>query len=166
MHETPGDLRALQHLLDESHAAAGDHLRSILQEERRLSAPDLAGLLTGVQVLTVATVTADGAPIVGAVDGLFYRGRFHFGSSPKSVRAGHLDRDPRVSAAHTRSEELAVIVHGRAHPIDVFSADPPAFRDYLIEVYPDWEDWYADGGARYWRIEPAKMFAARLPGAA
>jgi hypothetical protein len=165
MHETAADLGELQELLDASHGAAGSHLRGILREEGRLSAEELSRTLTGVQTLALATVTADCAPMVGGVDGLFYRGRLHFGSSPDSVRARHLDRNAEVSAAHLRGEELAVVVHGTAVPVDVFSERPPPFRDYLVEVYPDWEEWYADGGARYWRIEPRRMLAARLPAA-
>lgn len=58
------------------------------------------------------------------------------------------------------------MVHGAAEPVDVFAPEPPPFRNYLREVYPDWDEWYADGGARYWRIGPRKMLAARLPGPA
>lgn len=165
MHETPEDLRALQRVLDESHTEAGGHLRSIMTDAGRLSAEDLAGLLTGVQVLSLATVTARCEPMVGGVDGLFYRGRFHFGSSPESVRARHLDRNPAVSAAHLRGEELAVVVHGTAELVDVFADPHPPFRDYLREIYRGWGNWYGDGGARYWRIRPRRMLAARLPGA-
>lgn len=166
MHETLEDLRDLQRLLDESHRAAGGHLRGILTDGGRLTAEELSAMLAGVEVLSLATVTARCEPLVGGVDGLFFRGRFHVGSSPDSVRARHLDRDPAVSAAHLRGEELAVVVHGTAEPVEVFTEDPPPFRDYLGEVYPDWEEWYPDGGARYWRIEPRRMFAARLPMAA
>lgn len=164
MHETRDDLRELQRVLDASHGAAGSHLRGILTEEGRLSADELSEMLPGVQLLALGTVAADCAPIVGGVDGLWYRGRWHFGSSPRSVRARHLDRNPAVSAAHLRGEELAVVVHGTAEAVDVFADDPPPFREYLLEVYPDWEEWHGDGGARYWRIEPRRMFAARLPG--
>ena len=38
-------------------------------------------------LLVVATVTADGRPIAGPVDGIFYRGAFHFGTSPDAIRA-------------------------------------------------------------------------------
>jgi hypothetical protein len=166
VHETPDDLRALQRVLDQSHEAGGSHLRSIMTDRGRLSAEELTELLPGVQVLSLATVTSRCEPMVGGVDGLFYRGRFHVGSSPDSVRARHLDRNPAVSAAHLRGEELAVVVHGTAEPVDVFADPPPDFRSYLREVYPDWDDWYGDGeGARYWRIEPRRMLAARLPGA-
>lgn len=165
MHETRDDLDWLQGVLDESHASGGGHLRSILQDEGRLTAEELPGLLTGVQVLSLATVSRDCAPLVAGVDGLFFQGRFHFGSSPSSVRARHLDRNASVSAAHLRGEELAITVHGTAVPVDVFVDPPPPFRSYLLEVYPDWEEWFGGGGPRYWRIEPRRMFAARLPGA-
>lgn len=166
MHETSEDLAALQRVLDESHARAGAHLRGIMQDERRLSAEEVSALLPGVQVLALATVSKECAPVTGGVDGLFFRGAFHFGSSPESVRARHLARNPAVSASHLRGEKLAIVVHGAAEPVDVFADPPPAFRGYLGEVYPDWESWYPEpGGAVYWRIAPRRMFAARLPGA-
>ena len=165
MHETDEDFGSLQQLLDRSHASGGEHLRAILQDGRRLTPQELSETLTGVQILSLATVTKDCSPLVGGVDGLFYRGRWHFGSAPNSVRARHLARNPAVSVAHLRGEELAIIVHGRAEPVDVYAPEPPPFRSYLIEVYPDWEKWYGKGGAVYWRIEPRRMLAARLPGA-
>jgi hypothetical protein len=39
-----------------------------------------------VQILNVATVTAGGRPRIGPLDGLFFRGRFYFGSSKDSMR--------------------------------------------------------------------------------
>ncbi len=158
MHETPEDLLELQRLLDESHASAGSHLRSIFTEERRLSATQLSEELPGVRVLSVATVTAGCEPIVAPVDGLFFRGRFHFGSSRDSVRVRHLRSRPQVSASHARGEELAVVVHGTARLIDAESSDQRGFRDYLIEVYgPGWEEWAS--GAAYAVIEARRMFA-------
>src|SRR3954462_13563664 len=87
--------------------------------ERRLSAEQVAERLTGMTLLALATVTADGRPIVGPVDGIFYRGAFHFGSATDSIRFRHIRARPHVSATHLPGEELAVTVHGRAAPIDV-----------------------------------------------
>jgi hypothetical protein len=71
MYETPEELAALQELLDRSHAGATDHLRGIINDERRLTAQDLVALLTGMKVISVATVTAQGHPRVSAMDGHF-----------------------------------------------------------------------------------------------
>ena len=162
MRETAEDLDALQRLLDESYAGAGQHLRSIFTPERRMSASELAEMLTGVRILNLATVTAACEPRVGPVDGLFYRGAFHFGSSQSSVRYRHLRERPQVSASHTVGEELAVVVHGRAEMIDVWSEEHAGFRSLLIETYgPDWEDWAPKQGAFYARIEAKRMFTFR-----
>ena len=91
MHETPEDLAALQALLDRSYESAGQHLKRIITPERRLTAEQLAERLTGMSLLALATATADGRPIVGPVDGVFYRGAFHFGSAADSVRFRHID---------------------------------------------------------------------------
>ncbi len=159
MHETVEDLRALQALLDDSYERAGEHLRSIFTPERRIPAADLTGLLRGVQVLAVATVTARGEPRVAPVDGLFFRGRFHFGSAHSSARFRHLRARPAVSATHLRGEELAVIVHGTAHEIDTSAPEHARFRAFLMETYPGWESWASD--APYAVIEPATMFTYR-----
>ena len=94
MHETREDIRALQDLLDRSYAAAGSHLRSITTADRRVSAEDLVDELTGMCLLVVATVTSDCRPIAGPLDGIFYRGAFHFGTAPDSIRYRHLLKQP------------------------------------------------------------------------
>ena len=158
MHETPEDLAALQQLLDDSHAAAGRHLRSIFDDEHRIPAAELPDLLPGVQVLSLATVTAKGEPRVAPVDGLFFRGHFWFGSAHDSARFRHVRRNPAVSATHTRGEQLAIVIHGTAH--ETALEEGHRFRDYCLEVYGD--AWYEFGeGAAYARIEPTRMFTFR-----
>jgi Pyridoxamine 5'-phosphate oxidase len=158
MHETPEDIRDLQDLLDRSYAAAGPHLRSITTPERRVPAEDLVERLTGMCLLVVATVTADCRPIAGPLDGIFYRGSFHFGTAPNSVRYRHLLSRPQVSATHMPREEFAVNVHGRAVPVGVEGG----LRDTLLEVYvprygPEWEE-FLDSGPVYMRIDADRMF--------
>jgi uncharacterized pyridoxamine 5'-phosphate oxidase family protein len=162
MHETAEDLAVLQDLLDRSYAGAGTHLLRIHTPERRLTAHEVADRLTGMCLLALATVTADGRPIVGPVDGIFYRGAFHFGSAPDSVRFRHIAARPHVSATHLPGEELAVTVHGRAVLVDVKSAAAADLRRTLLEVYvprygPQWEE-FLDSGPVYARIEAERMF--------
>lgn len=162
VHETTADLAALQDLLDRSYAAAGSHLRRIITPQRRLDAKQLVGRLDGMRLLAVATATTDGRPIVGPVDGIFFRGAFHFGSSPDSVRFRHIRARPHVSATHVPGEELAVTVHGRAVIVDLKSATAADLRRTLLEVYvprygPQWEE-FLDSGPVYARIEAERMF--------
>ena len=154
MHETPDDLRALQQLLDESHASMGEHMRSIFGEERRLTAEALAERLTGVCVFDLGTVNAAGEPRVAPVDGLFFRGQWIFGSSPTSFRFRHITARPAVSGSHTRGESLAVIVHGTAQRVAVDGA----FREFLVEIYG--EAWIAEigEGAAYAAIDAHRMY--------
>ncbi len=166
MKEMAEDLAALQELLDRSHSGGGSHLRSIITDQRRLTAAEVVARLTGMRLLALATATADGRPIVGPVDGIFYRGCFHFGSSPESLRLRHIARRPDVSATHLPGEELAVTVHGRAVPIDVGAAEHAEFRQTLLEIYvprygPEWET-FLDSGPVYARIEPRRMFTFRM----
>jgi nitroimidazol reductase NimA-like FMN-containing flavoprotein (pyridoxamine 5'-phosphate oxidase superfamily) len=160
--ETPADLATLQDLLDRSFATAGRHLLSIITPERRLTADQAADRLTGMRLLALATVTADGRPIVGPVDGIFFRGAFHFGSAPDSVRFRHIRNRPQVSATHLPGEELAVTVHGRAVPLDIHSETEAEFRQALLDIYvprygPQWEQ-FLDSGPVYARIEADRMF--------
>lgn len=166
MHERPADLADLQDLLDRSAAAAGPHLRSIVTPERRLSAEEVCSRLTGMSLLALATATADGRPLVGPVDGIFYRGAFHFGSSPDSVRFRHIRRRHWVSATHLPGEHLAVTVHGRAVPIDVRHADHAGFRQTLLDTYvprygAEWET-FLDSGPAYARIDAERMFTFHM----
>ena len=159
MHETPEDLAALQALLDRSYESAGQHLKRIITPERRLTAEQLAERLTGMSLLALATATADGRPIVGPVDGIFYRGAFHFGSAPDSVRFRHIDERPHVSATHLPGEELAVTVHGRAVPVDVREGE---FRQTLLDVYGRSHAKLIDSGARFARIEADRIFTFHM----
>ena len=167
MHETSADLARLQEALDRSYAEAGPHLLRIITPERRLSAEQVAERLTGMCLLALATVTADGRPVVGPVDGIFFRGSFHFGSSPDSLRFRHIRARPQVSATHLPGEELAVTVHGRAVPVDVQSASGAEFRQALLDVYvprygPEWEK-FLDSGPVYARIDAERIFTFHMP---
>jgi uncharacterized pyridoxamine 5'-phosphate oxidase family protein len=159
MHETSADLAALQDLLDASYERMGVHMRSIHTPERRVTADDLAQVLRGVRVLDLATVTSKCEPRVGPVDGLFFRGRFYFGSGAESVRFRHLRTRPQVSACHTVGETFATIVHGRAVEIDVRAPSEGPFLAYIHEVYPDWDEWYSQTTPPYARVEPSAMYA-------
>jgi hypothetical protein len=175
VHESADDLGALQLLLDRSYASAGSHLRSILTPVRRVSADELADRLTGMRLLALATVTADGRPLVGPVDGIFFRGSFHFGTAPDAVRYRHILARPQVSATHLPGEEFAVTVHGRAVPLNIRGADGAALRETLLEVYvprygPEFEQFLDRGSGGpdpprppvYARIEAARMFAIQV----
>ena len=167
MRETAQDLAKLQELIDSSHAQAGTHLLRILTPERRMTAEEVAERLTGVSLLALATVTADGRPIVGPVDGIFFRGAFHFGSAPDSVRFRHIRERPDVSATHVPREELAVTVHGRAVPIDIESPEDAEFRQTLLDIYTprfgdEWEE-FLEKGVLYARIDAERMFTFQMP---
>ena len=120
-----------------------------------------------MRLLVLATVTADGRPINGPVDGIFYRGAFHFGSAPDSLRFRHIRRRPHVSATHLPAEEFAVTVHGRAAQLDLRSPDAAGFRQALLEIYtprygPEWETEFLDSGPVYARIEAERMFTFQM----
>jgi len=167
MHETRDDLDRLQALLDASYAAAGEHLREVISPERLLTAETLVEKLTGMRLLVLATVTADGRPIAGPVDGIFYRGDFYFGSSPESTRFRHIRARPAVSATHLPGEELSVTVHGTAAEIDVAAPQHAGFRQTLLDIYvprygAEWET-FLDSGPVYARIDAKRMYTFFMP---
>jgi hypothetical protein len=162
--ETPAELTALQQLLDRSFEAGGEHLRDVITPERRLTAEQVAARLTGMRLLSLATSTADGRPLVGPVDGIFLHGAFHFGTSPQSLRWRHILARPHVSATHLPGEELAITVHGRAVQVPV--DDGTELRGVLREIYgprygQDYED-MLDSGAVYARIDAERMFTFQM----
>jgi hypothetical protein len=163
MLETPEEVDHLQQILDRSAAGAGEHLRGIITDARRLSATQLIERLPGMRLLVVATVTADGRPLAGPVDGYFLHGTFWFSSAPNSVRMRHLAARPAVSATHVPGEELAVTVHGRAELLGLREAAGGALRQAMLDWYvprqgPEFEKWLdtLDGMAA--RIAPEKIF--------
>jgi nitroimidazol reductase NimA-like FMN-containing flavoprotein (pyridoxamine 5'-phosphate oxidase superfamily) len=167
MHESETDLTQLQDLLDRSYATAGPHLLRIHTPERRLDARQLTERLVGMSLLALATVTADGRPLVGPVDGIFYRGAFYFGSAPDSVRFRHIRSRPQVSATHLPGEHLAVTVHGQATEIDTRAEDDGRFRRALLQIYvprygPEWEQFLASGTV-YARIDAERLFVFSMP---
>ena len=144
-------------------AGAGEHLRGIITGERRLSAAELAGRLEGMRLLTVATVTADGRPLAGPVDGYFLHGTFWFSSGRNSVRMRHLAARPAVSATHLPGEELAVTVHGRAELVEMREPAGAELRQAMLDWYvprqgPEFETWLDALDAVAARIAPEKMF--------
>jgi hypothetical protein len=169
VHETPEQLRALQDLLDASAAGAGPHLRDIISEARRVDATTLCRRLQGMRLLVLATVTADGRPLAGPVDGYLLGGSFYFSSGRQSVRMRHLALRPSVSATHLPGEEFAVTVHGRAELFELSDPTHPELRQAMLDHYlplqgPAFAAWLNDADAVGARIEAEKMFTFQLEG--
>jgi general stress protein 26 len=135
MLETEDELRDLQALLDRSRAGATGHLRDIINDERALSAGDVVGLMTGMKVLVLATVTGGGEPRISCVDGHFLRATWTFSTSGTSAKARHMAARPAVSAAHVDHEDLALFAHGTA--------------ERLTTGDPQWEETLAHWAAHY-----------------
>jgi hypothetical protein len=167
MLETPEEMANLQVLLDDSMTSAGPHLRDIITDERRLTAVELAERLQGMRLLVLATVTADGRPLAGPVDGYFLHGTFWFSSGLNSVRLRHLAVRPACSATHLPGEELAVTLHGRA---DFFAQGDPGYHEfsqamldeYLPKQGPEFEQWLHAEPIGVVRIAPEKMFTFHM----
>lgn len=163
MLETPEELSRLQAVLDRSMEFAGPHLSGIITDERRLSAGELVARLQGMVLLTVSTVTSDGRPLAGPVDGYFLHGNLHFSSGRDSVRMRHLAARPVVSATHLPGDHLAVTVHGRAHLYDLNDPAFPEQRQAMLDHYlplqgQPFERWLDGTDAVAARVEAERIF--------
>jgi nitroimidazol reductase NimA-like FMN-containing flavoprotein (pyridoxamine 5'-phosphate oxidase superfamily) len=169
MLETPEEIARLQELLDRSAAGAGPHLQGIITDQRRMNAEQVCQVLPGLRLLVLATVTGDGRPLAGPVDGYFLHGSFWFSSGRESVRMRHLAARPAVSATHLPGEELAVTVHGRAELFDLRDPVGGELRQAMLDHYvprqgPEFETWLDGLDALGARIVAEKMFTFRATG--
>lgn len=167
MFETAEELAVLQELLDRSDSSAGPHLRGIITAERRLTALELCERLQGMRLLVVATVTEDGRPLTGPVDGYFVHGSWWFTSSPDSVRMRHLRTRPAISACHIPGEELAVTVHGTAELGDISEGTGADVRQAMLDHYmpiqgPAFEEWLGSEEILGARIDAQKLFTFHM----
>lgn len=170
MHESEDDLTELQRVLDASIEQGGEHLRSAFGQETRPTARQVVEALSGIFEMHLAVATADGAPLVAPIDGIFYRGRVWIGIPPKAVRARLVRRDPRVSASYNVTD-FAFIVHGRFHEPPKDDGKRLGFtevaRALYVEQYGDWfgpwmdERDRANGPGVTGFIEPRRMYARR-----
>ncbi|MGW5238662.1 pyridoxamine 5'-phosphate oxidase family protein [Monashia sp. NPDC004114] len=152
MLETSDEIDALQGLLDASLATATGHLRSIITDERTLSAEQLVALLTGMKVLAVATVTQAGEPRISALDGHFLHGTWTFSTAGGAAKAKHLARSPAVSVAHIDGEELALFTHGYAELM------PPGPERDEVDAH-----WTAHYGSSPWSwADDIRMYRLRM----
>jgi len=163
MFESPDEIEHLQRLLDESFSVAGPHMAEIITTERRLSAEDMCARLQGMRLLSVATTTSDGRPLVGPVDGYFLHGSFFFSAGRESVKMRHLAMRPHISALHLPSEKLSIAVHGTAELFDVHSSAGDELRQAMLDHYlptagPDFETWLDDTDSLGARVAAEKMF--------
>ncbi len=169
MLETPEELDRLQGLLDCSMGRAGPHLREIIGPERRLDARALAVRLSGMRLLVLATVSADGRPLTAPVDGYFLHGAFWFSLGAKAVRTRHLTERPQASATHLPDETLAVTVHGRAEHHDLRSDACADLRQAMLDHYlpiqgPSVAQWMDEVDAVGGRIVPERLITFAMAG--
>jgi hypothetical protein len=134
MRETAADLATLQQLLDRSFDRASDHLKSIMEPQRRLSAERLVVELPSPAVLNIATVTAKGEPRISAVDGHFFRGRWYFTTAANSPKARQLRARPAISASYTPRDGYGVFCHGRVTELPP-GEERQMYIDHFIDTY-------------------------------
>src|SRR4051794_14691673 len=134
MRETAEELTELQSLLDRSFARASDHLKSIMEPQRRLSAQRLVGDLPSPAVLNIASVTARGEPRISAVDGHFFHGHWYFTTAADSPKARQLRTRPAISASFTPRDGYGVFCHGQVAEVPA-GDERQMINDHFAETY-------------------------------
>lgn len=168
MNETQADITRLQAILDASAATSGAHLRSAFDQEKRASAHELVGSLTGIIEVHLGVLAGHGAPLVAPVDAIFFKARLWVGLPAASLRSKLLRSDDRVSASFVR-EDISFIVHGTFVRVDDAGSRDfrVAARGLYVAAYGDWMGDYIDSKAGSpdrdltGFIEPRVMFAKR-----
>lgn len=157
MFETPTELAGLQTLLDASLPRSTQHLRNIVKPERSLTAEQLVTVLTSMRTLSVATVTAKGEPRISGLDGHFLHARWHFSTSEKAAKIGHLRKRPAVSVAHIVGDDLGVFCHGTVEFLERDHPDFEAFHTHLVNHYGSDPDTWQEDPIAYLRVQPSWM---------
>jgi hypothetical protein len=156
MLETTTEVTELQELMDGVYPQTTQHLRSIIAGQRRLSADALVKLLTGMRVLSLATVTAAGEPRISAVDGHFLHARWVFTTAGSAAKARQLRARPAASAAYVDGERLGVFTHGQVEFLTPEHPDFAELEDYLVGHYGSSpSSWAPD--IVYCRLQPTWM---------
>lgn len=153
MYESSGEVAELQRLIDASHAGGTSHLREIITADRLMGAHAVVEAVSGMRVLSLATVTATGEPRVSAVDGHFLHGRWTFGTDGSAAKARHLSARPAVSAAYIDGERLGVFCHGTAVRLSSSDSAWQATIAHWSEHYGSDPNTWSDD-IRMYRIEP------------
>ncbi|GAA0945087.1 hypothetical protein GCM10009554_39710 [Kribbella koreensis] len=156
MKETSEEVAELQRLLEAAYGRSTEHLREIINDERRLTADELVQLLQGMCVLNLATVTAKGEPRISAVDGHFLHARWVFTTSAQAAKVRQLRVRPAASISYVDGERLGVFSHGQ---VEFLTTDHPDFAEieaHLVAHYGSSPSTWADEIA-YCRLQPHWM---------
>ena len=155
------DPAALAALQAASFAGAGPGLRQAYPEDRRLSGPELAALLSRPGRLVVSSSRPDGRPRSTPVSFLFAAGRFWLPTGAGAARARDVAHTPWLALALSEGgadRHRAVLVEGPAAV--VAAADLPGEvrrRAAALRMGGDW-------AAVWLRVEPHHLVSYASPG--
>lgn len=157
MFETADEIAELQGLLDRSFARASEHLTSIMEPQRRLTAQRVVADLPSPAVLNIATVTARGEPRISAVDGHFLHGHWYFTTAADSPKARQLRARPAISASFTPRDGYGLFCHGQVAELGD-GAERQMVIDHFVKTYGMSPEGLADG-IYYGRIDAGWLVA-------
>jgi general stress protein 26 len=135
MYETAEEVTELQALLDRSHGGSGDHMRSIVTDERRLTAEQVVKYMQGVKHVSLGTLTSKGEPFVAPLDGLFIHGHWFISTAGNSLRVKHLRRNRAASLCHMVGDDIGIWAHGTVELFDKGEGLAPEWERIATSVY-------------------------------
>lgn len=155
--ESDDELDEMQRLFDETLARANPHMASIVNEERRLTARQVAAYLQGTRHVAFSTVSPEGEPRVSPLDALFIHGRFTMSTGLRATKVRHLRANPHCSAVHMDGDRIAVVANGT---VEWITRDHPDHD----EIHQAWTDTYRSdpytwGDVVFFRLKPVTMWA-------
>jgi hypothetical protein len=98
----------------------------------------------------IVTTRPDGRPHAMPVWGVWVDGGVHWGSSPSSVKANNIARDPRV-VVHVESGDEVVILEGEAEPF--------VLDERVADAYHAKYEYRPGGEGGFFRLRPRVAFA-------
>ncbi|HEY7293715.1 MAG TPA: pyridoxamine 5'-phosphate oxidase family protein [Dehalococcoidia bacterium] len=166
MQESEADIARLQALIDRGIAQAGPFLRSSFEmPEHSLSARQVIAVFNGNTVVALSTATASGEPRVAPIGCLLISGDFYIPTTRTAARYRMVARQPKVSLTAFEGVDLAVIVQGRARPLNQDTAEFARIDAVHVELGgTSPRGWGKPGDGCYLAIEPESIITyARYP---
>ena len=108
----------------------------------------------------LATLRSDGSPRISGTEVKFVAGGVWLGSMGGSMKARDLQRDGRCALHSTMIDEKMVEGDAKLAGVAVEVTDLDAIR----EVWPEWEEQHAAGGAHAFRVDVFEVALTRVVG--
>jgi uncharacterized pyridoxamine 5'-phosphate oxidase family protein len=159
MHETDEEIKEFKKMVGISARTASPQLKQELGlPDHKLNGEQVLRFLQGLHTFTLAIATSGGAPQISLAKALVYRGNFYIPSSGTALRIRYLQREPRVSMARHKDDDITLIVNGKATILSADTEDESEKEEFRIveEIHRMYSDDVPSAMKKgcYIRVEP------------